>query len=89
MEEGARRILDVSPSLSLEVAAKRGKAILGYIGDTHVSTVLFKSLQVNSNTRVCLAVSSLLFIQSNQKSDHQDLEIFISRDPLSFSIVWI
>jgi len=56
VEDGARRLLDVSSSSLLEVAAKRGKSNLGIycIRDTHVSTLLFKPIEANSNTRVVL-----------------------------------
>jgi hypothetical protein len=64
------------------------KAILEYIGDTHVSTLLFKHLEVNSNTRVYLAVSSLLFIYSNQKVIIRIWESLYHVTRSSFSIVW-
>jgi hypothetical protein len=65
------------------------RVIPEFIGHTHVSNLLFKPLEVSSNTRVLIATPSLLFIYSSQESDdHQDLGRIISRDPLSFSIVW-
>jgi hypothetical protein len=65
------------------------KAISEYIRDTHVSTLLFKNIEVNSNTKVVLAVCFLFFLYSSQeRENHQDWWICESRDPLSFSIIW-